>query len=69
MGVCFRCRNAGMAKKFLDYPEIGAVLKQMRGETVAKHMRGYFSVNPCQGATFFYTPPQGARCESGAATR
>ena len=39
IGVALRCRQAGMAEKFLDRPEVGAIAKKMRGEGMAKRMR------------------------------
>ena len=38
-GVTLCCRQAGMAEKFLNRPEISAIAKQMRGKGVAKRVR------------------------------
>ena len=35
IGVALRCRQAGMAEKFLDCPKIGPIAKKMRGKGVA----------------------------------
>jgi hypothetical protein len=36
VGIDFRRADVGVAEQFLDDPQIGAVLQQMRGETVAQ---------------------------------
>ena len=41
IGVALRCRQAGMAEKFLDRPEVGAIAKKMRGEGMAKRVRSH----------------------------
>ena len=38
-GVALCCRQAGMAKQFLNGTKIGSVSKKMRGKGVAKRMR------------------------------
>ena len=37
--VALRCRQAGMAEKFLDCAKIGTIAKKMRGKGVAKRVR------------------------------
>ena len=39
IGVALCCRQAGMAKQFLNGTNIGSVPKKMRGKGVAKRMR------------------------------
>lgn len=41
IGVALCCRQAGMAKKFLNRPQIGTIAKKMRGKSMAKRMWRY----------------------------
>ncbi len=38
MGIDFCGADAGMAKQFLDYAQVGAIFQQMRGKAVAQHV-------------------------------
>lgn len=40
MGVNLRGRETGMAQQFLDAPQVGPGVQQVRRETVAQGMRG-----------------------------
>ena len=40
LGVFLGCRQGGMAKQFLNRPQIGAAVKQMGGKRMAQGMRG-----------------------------
>ena len=39
IGVALCCRQAGMAKQFLNGTKIGSISKKMGGKSVAKRMR------------------------------
>ena len=54
VGVDFGGEDAFVAKHFLDYAEVGPVLNQMRGKTVAESVRGYFFVNACRHGLILY---------------
>ena len=43
VGIDFCCADAGMAEQFLDYAQVRAVLKQVRGEAVAQHVGRHFA--------------------------
>src|ERR1700733_9462883 len=45
MGINFRRADVGVAEQFLDHPQIGAVLQQMCGETVAQGVRRDVAAN------------------------
>ena len=44
MGIDLRCRDIGVAKQLLNGSEVGAVLQQMAGKSMAKHVR------PCRSS-------------------
>ena len=38
VSIQFSCTDGRVAKHFLNYPQVGAMLEEMGGETVAKHV-------------------------------
>ena len=49
MGVNLRGRQAAMAQKFLDAADVGSVIQQVRGETVAQAVRAGLRIEPGLG--------------------
>ena len=61
MRIDLRRRNIGVAQHFLNNPQIGAVPKQMRRETVPEKVRVNIFLEPRALRVFFYDLPD-ARC-------
>ena len=59
--------NVGVAEQFLNHPQVGAVLEQVRGKAVPQHMRRDVANNPRGDEAFLEACPQRHRGESRAA--
>ena len=45
MGINLGGADAGVAEQFLDDPQVGAVLEQVRGKAVPEHVRRDIALN------------------------
>lgn len=50
--------DAGMAEEFLDDAEVGAIFEEVRGETVAEHVRGDIALNARETNAFLDVQPE-----------
>ena len=57
VGVHFGRRDAGVAEQFLNDPQVGAVLEQVRRETVPQHVRRDISLDAGKAAPFLDARP------------
>ena len=67
MSVDFRRGDTGVAQQFLDDPEVGAMIEQMGGETVTKHVRRHISFETGASGAPLDPQPERDRCEGRAA--
>ncbi len=68
VGVDLRGGHAGVAKHFLDYAQVTAVVKEMGGKTVTESVRGKMFGNASSTRVFLDQMPDGFTAER-AATR
>ena len=61
VSVKFRGADGGVAEHFLDNAQIGAMLEEMRGETVAKHVRRDVSGHAGESDALLDAGPHGDR--------
>ena len=69
VGIEFRGTDGRVAKQFLDDTQVRAVFEEVRGETVAKHVRGDIAGDAGQSDPTFDAQPHGNRGEGRAALR
>ena len=68
MRVYFRGEDGFVAQHLLDYPEVGPVLYQVRGEGMAESMRGNLLMDAGQHGLLLHQLEQGYTAEGFAET-